>query len=111
MDRRSLITLALSVIAPILFLTFVRCDRVPSFCGFEVPAFLFIFPYAMLSIIPIRGTEALFYTLAAIQFPAYSGVWYLARKRTRLKGTAWLLVGLHLVVAVAAVIIVASSVH
>ena len=110
MDRRSLIILALSVIAPILFLMFVRCDRVPSFCEFEVPALLFIFPYAMVSI-PILRTDALYYTLAAIQFPAYSAVWYLARKRKRLARPGWLLVGLHLVTAVAAWIIVASSVH
>jgi RsiW-degrading membrane proteinase PrsW (M82 family) len=76
-----------------------------------VPLLTFIFPYAVLSIIRFPDVDALFYTSAIVQFPAYSVVWYFACKRTRLRGPGWVLVGLHLVVAVAAFVIVASSVH
>jgi hypothetical protein len=111
MDRRSLVTFALSVVAPILFITFVRCGRIHSICEVEVPLLTFIFPYAVLSVIPLPETDALFYILAVVQFPAYSAVWYFARKRRRLRGPGWVLVGLHLVVTVAAFVIVASSLH
>jgi hypothetical protein len=111
MDRRSLITFALSVVAPILFITFVRCDHIHSICEVEVPLLIFMFPYAVLSIIPLPEADALFYTLAVVQFPAYSAVWYFARKRSGLRGPGWLLVRLHLVVAVAAFVIFSSSLH
>ena len=111
MDRRSLITIVLSVVAPILFITFVRCDHIHSICEVEVPLLTFIFPYAVLSIIRFPDVDALFYTLAIVQFPAYSAVWYVTGKRRRFRGTGWLLVGLHLVVALAAFVILASSLH
>jgi hypothetical protein len=111
MDRRSLITFAVSVVAPILLISFVRCGHIHSICEVEVPLLTFIFPYAVLSIIRFPDVDALFYILATVQFPAYSAVWYFVRKRTGLRGPGWLLVGLHFVVAVAAFIIVASSVH
>ena len=82
-----------------------------SICEVEVPLLTFIFPYAVLSVFPFPEMDALFYTLAVVQFPAYSAVWYLARKRARLRRPGWVLVGLHLVVAVASFVIVASSVH
>ena len=108
MDRRSFITFALSLIAPILFLAFARCSRIHSICEIEVPLRIFIFPYAVLSIIPFPETEIPFNVLAIAQFPAYSALWYVARKRTRLRGPGWLLVGFHLVVEFVAFVIVAN---
>ncbi|SRR6266851_2031476 len=108
MDRRSLITFALSLIVPILFLVLVRCSRIHSICEVEVPFRIFIFPYAVLSIIPFPETEIPFNILAIAQFPAYSALWYAARKRTRLRGPGWLLVGFHSVVAFAVFVIVVN---
>ncbi len=108
MDRRSLITFALSLIAPILFLAFVRCSRIHSICEVEVPLRIFIFPYAALSILPFPETEVPFNILAIAQFPAYSAIWYVARKRMRLRGPGWLLVGFHLMVALAVFVIIAN---
>lgn len=111
MDRKFLITFALSVVTPILFITFVRCGRIHSVCEVEVPLLTFIFPYAVLSIIPFPETNALFYGLAAVQFPVYSVLWYFARKKTQLRWPGWALVGCHFVVALLAFIVVASVVH
>jgi len=108
MDLRSLVTFALSLILPILFLVFVRCERIHSICELEVPLRIFIFPYAVLSILPFPETEVPFNILAVAQFPVYSALWYVARKRTRLRRPGLWLVGFHLVVGFAVFVIVAN---
>ena len=102
MVRRVLI-FAFCVIAPILFLYFLQCDRIRPGCELQVPAGIFVFPFAMLAMIllavtplPETGTLWPFYVIAGLQFPGYFAIWYVASMRTRLRRPAWLLVGLHL---------------
>src|SRR5688500_8977703 len=111
MGRRSLITFAVSLIVPMLFLTFVRCARINWICEVEVPLLTLIFPYAVVSVFPFPETNVLFYCLAIAQFPVYSAVWYLARKKTRFRWPGLVLVGFHIAVVVLAFVVVASLVH
>ena len=115
MLRRSLI-FALAVIAPILLLYFVRCDRIHSACELAVPLGIFIFPHAMLTMTALAMTalpepDRLFYVLAGLQFPGYFAIWYVASKRTRLTRPAWVIVGLHLLGVVVMFVALAIVIH
>ena len=97
MDRRSLITFVLSVVAPILVLTFVR----PLF------PLILLFPFAVCFGLVFQTTVG-FYTLALIQFPAYSAVWYVARKKSRFRNSGTAIVAFHVVVALISEVVLSN---
>ena len=117
MVRRAL-TFAICVIAPILLLYFLRCDRIHSASELQVPIGIFVFPFAMLAMIglavsplPETGTLWPFYLIAGLQFPGYFAIWYVVLKRTHLHRPVWLLVALHLLGVVVMFFALAIVIH
>jgi len=96
---------------PFLIIGMIPCGRMQTICEIAVLLLPFLFPFALLSFIPIPFHESYipFVFLAVIQFPVYATIWYQVRKRTKFRGTAWIIVGVHLVMAFVAFMVWANA--
>ena len=101
MERKFRIILVLSFILPLIYiiLGFTRSGEMRSLGDVVMITLPFLLPYALFSF-SVWDSYIPFVILALIQFPIYVVVWYQVKRRTRFPAPGWILLGIHLVVAV-----------
>jgi len=107
MDRRSRITLLLCCLLPLplLILGYIPCGRLRLFCDLVGVLSMFIFPYSLLSLVVYRNTHVVFIILALLQYPIYGYIWYAVKRKTGSGFMGWVLLGIHLIMAIVAFVI------